>query len=342
MKKLLVLNNSDMDYSYGGISPFMKHMHPYLSKEYEVKYIVTPKWLIKIPGPNRLYYLLHVFFNKWQMKKYDFILSHTVEGSYVASFSKVPYAHIFHGNTNPVEYSRLFYGRWFVGLYNKMYDRIRNTAALLYTVGPTDNARIKKLYNPLNQNVAPLPISARKGFVFAGRLEIVKRVDLLIEIYSHLPELIQEQNPFYIIGYGSLENSLKRLVAEKGLENRVIFVGKVDNSLMMKTVANKKIMLMASITEGFPTAIAEAFSVGVPVVTTAVGDIGSIVKDCVNGRLLPVDFEVKDYVERVQSVLNNYELYSEEAFKSSAVFNGEIITKGVARDINSILITKEV
>ena len=337
MYKLLVLNTDDKECAYGGICPFMRNMHPYLSKSFIVDYLVLPERWKRLPGPVRFYYCIYLLFHLSKLSKFDFILSHAVEGSYFASFTKTPYAHIFHGNTNPVEFSRFFYGSWFVGVYNKMYDRIKKTASLLYTVGPTDNDRIKKLYNPLNQNVAPLPISERKGFVFAGRLEIVKRVDLLIEIYSQLPKPIQEQNPFYIIGYGTLESSLRRLVSEKGLEDRVIFVGKVENSLMMKTVADKKIMLMASITEGFPTAIAEAFSVGLPVVTTAVGDISSIVKDGVNGRLLQADFDINDYINSINSVLDDYTHFSDEAFETSSVFNSEIITKGVVKDIDSIL-----
>lgn len=337
-----MLNTSDMFYSYGGISPFMKYMHPYLEKAFSVDYIVTPNWLLKFPGPNRFYYLIYVFLHAWRMKKYDFILSHAVEGSYVASFVGVPYAHIFHGNSNPVEFSRFFYGKWFVKVFDKMYSRIEKTASIQYTVGSIRNQHQKKLYNPLEQNVPRVSTQSRSGFVFSGRLESVKRVDKLITLYSKLPNSIREENNFFIVGYGSLENDLKQIVDNLGLNEKVIFTGKVDNSLMMKTISDKRIMLMASMTEGFPTAIAEALSVGLPVISTDVGDIASVIINGKNGELLPLDFDDDDYIYKIQAILNDYDNYAENAYLSSTIFNSSRITADLINDINTIIQSKNI
>lgn len=336
-KKLLVLNTDDKECAYGGICPFMRNMHTYLNEDFYVDYLVLPEKYKRFPGPVRFYYLLYLLLHLKKLNKYDFILSHAVEGSYMASFLKTPFAHIFHGNTNPVEYSRFFYGKWFIGLYNMMYNRIERTADILYTVGPVTKKKIKKLYNPLIQNVPPLPTYERKGFVFAGRLEIVKRIDRLIEIYSKLPISIQKANPFYIIGFGTLEKELKQLVSKLGLDSHVVFVGKVDNSFMMRTLSDKRIMLMDSITEGFPTAIAEAFSVGIPVVTTDVGDIPSIVKDGYNGKLLSKDFIDDDYIEGIICIMKDYDSFSQNAYSTSSLFSSSAVTHGVIDDIISVI-----
>jgi glycosyltransferase involved in cell wall biosynthesis len=224
-------------------------------------------------------------------------------------------------------------------MYDRMFERINKTSALVYTVGPVRNERQRKLNNPICQDVEPLPIEKRRGFVFAGRLERMKNVDRLIRIYAKLSKEIRDENPFYIAGYGTQEQSLRDEVNElsKTEKLNVIFLGKVDNTMMLRTDANKRITIMASSTEGMPTAIAEAFSVGVPVVTTAVGDIPSVVKDRENGRLLPLDFKDEEYVAAIEDVLKHYEEYSKAAYEASKPFNRETITRMVINDIKQLI-----
>lgn len=336
-RMLLILNTDSKGYSYGGVCPFMRNMHQFLNEIFDVSYITLPESWRKIPGSVRVKYLIYLFLVRSRLKKGDFILSHGPEGSYVASFSGVPYAHIYHGNSNPMTISRFRFGKHFAKLWDKMFERIEKTAALIYTVGPARNSNHRKLYNPIEQNVQPLPIQKRFGFIFAGRLESMKNVDRLIKIYSKLPEEIRAENPFYIAGYGTQEDPLKTLTKQLGLEERVVFLGKIDNSEMLKIDADKKILLMASSTEGMPTAIAEAFSVGVPIVSTAVGDIPNVVVDGMSGRLLPLDYTDEQYIECVMDILGSYYKYSVEAYKTAASFNAKYITEGVVADITKLI-----
>lgn len=335
-----------MDYSYGGVCPFMRNMHPYLTEAFEVEYMVLPDSWKKIPGSTRIKYLVYLWLHRSRLKKYDFILAHGPEGGYIASFSGKPYSYVYHGNSNPMSISRFRIGKYFAKMYDKMFARIDATCPLVYTVGPPRNEKQKKLFNPLKQDVKPLPIEKRKGFIFAGRLEAMKNVDRLIRIYGLLSEDIRRENPFYIAGFGTQEENLKaaslQLPPVEGAvstENKanVVFLGKVDNTKMLETDADKKILLMASSTEGMPTAIAEAFSVGVPVISTAVGDIPSVLKDGIHGRLFSLDFKDEEYVDAIMDVLNNYEQYSNAAYSQAKLFNREVITKGVIRDITELL-----
>lgn len=337
MKKLLVLNTDPKDFSYGGVCPFMRNMHSFLSEAFDVEYITLPDSWRKIPGSTRVKYLIYLWINRTRLKECDFILSHGPEGSYIASFSGKPYSHIYHGNSNPMSISRYRIGKYFSKLYDKMYKRIDDTCPLVYSVGPLRNDRQKKLYNPLKQDVKPVAYDRRKGFIFAGRLESMKNVDRLITIYSKLPESVRENNPFYIAGYGTQKAALKRQVQEMRLTDQIIFLGKVDNTQMLKTDSDKRILIMASSTEGMPTAIAEAFSVGVPVISTSVGDIPSVVKDGENGFLLQLNFKDEDYIDAINKVLCDYDRFAESAYKSSYIFNDEKITKGVIDDINTLL-----
>ena len=339
-KKLLILNTDEMEYSYGGVCPFMRNMHPYFSKEFEVEYMTLPQSWKRLRGSIRVKYLIYMWLHRGKLKEADFILSHGPEGSFVASYSGVPYAHVYHGNSNPMSISRFRIGKYFARMYDRMFERIDRTSALIYTVGPVRSEKQKKLYNPLRQDVKPLPIEERRGFIFAGRLEAMKNVDRLIRIYISLPEEIKREHTFYIAGYGTQEQYLRNMVAEiereKGTQN-IEFLGKVENTKMMETDAGKRILLMASSTEGMPTAIAEAFSVGVPVVSTDVGDIASVVKSGENGELLPSDFKDEEYVEAIKRVMAGYADYAKAAYETSKMFDGERISYVVIEDIKGLI-----
>ena len=336
-KKLAVINSDSMYCTYGGVAPFMRNMDPFFKEVYEVSYYHLPDGnnLSKIPGRIRvMFMLLH---NRKELKKADFILSHVPEGSFVVSYFGVPYAHIYHGNSNPMVQPRFRFGKLFFFVFELFFKRIQKTASIEYTVGNVIGNR-KKLFNPV---VVPDNIerpAERCGFLFAGRLEKLKNIDRLIEIYSKLPDDVRSSNPFYIAGFGTQEDALKQLVRQKGLEEQIVFLGNLDNNDVIRKDFEVKALIMASSREGLPTAIAEALSTGTPVITTNPGDISSVIKNDYNGYIFPLDFNDDDYIESMLLVLANFDRLSAAARESSKVFSSELITRSVIEDINKIIL----
>lgn len=335
-KKLGVINSDSKEFSYGGVAPIMRNMHKYLCEEFDVEYFYLPDSWKKFPGLGRLKMMVYLFLHWNKLKSCDFILSHVPEGSYVASFTGVPYSHIYHGNDNPMSQSRYWFGKYFKFVFNIFFKRIEKTCPLKYTVGPVWDDK-KKLFNPIQHDVQQKPYDERSGFMFAGRLELIKNVDRLITIYSKLPKEIQDENNFFIAGFGTQEEKLKNLVANLQLTDKVHFLGNLPNEKLVETDSTKKILIMASTQEGLPTAIAEALSVGVPVISTNPGDIGIVLKNNYNGFIFPLDFEDEDYVKAIKTVLSDYDRFAKAAKQSSEIFNGETITKSVIKDINQVL-----
>jgi glycosyltransferase involved in cell wall biosynthesis len=332
MKTLAVINSDSMECSYGGVAPFMRNMHPYFANNFNVEYYYIPSNWNRVPIPGRIKIMLYLWIKRNRLKRCDFILSHIPEGSYVVSFFNVPYAHIFHGNDNPMTQSRYKIGKYFGPMFDYFFRRIEKTASLKYTVGPAFRDR-KKLFNPICHNFKPLNINQKSGFIFAGRLELIKNIDRLITIYSKLPIEIIRENHFYIAGYGTQEKALKELVSKIALNEYVHFLGNMPNLALIKEDQSKKILIMASTQEGLPTAIAEALSVGVPVITTNPGDIGLVIKNDYNGYIFPLEFSDEDYIAAIISVLNNYERFSMSALESSKVFEAKKITADIINDI---------
>lgn len=334
--KLGILNSSPLENSYGGTSPFMKNLNPFLKQPFDVSYITLPPFLHDLKFfPRRLTLTLFLILKIRSLKRYDVILSHVPEGSYIVSFTNTPLIHIFHGNFNAMSQSRFWYGKYFRVIFNLFEKRILKKAKLTYTVGK-ERPQVSKILNPIYHFVPIVPQKTRAGFIFIGRLEKIKNIDLIIKAYSLLDIGIINENPLYIVGDGSQEQFLKQIVTDLNLLEKVLFTGNITNDMAIEEISKKRILLMASSQEGLPMAIAESLSVGVPVISTDTGDISRVIKDGYNGFLLPIDFDLNTYVAKIKEVLNNYQGFAANALKSSEIFKAESIAKGLINDIQKV------
>lgn len=109
-----------------------------------------------------------------------------------------------------------------------------------------------------------------------GTLEILEAAGRLRD--SH------PQVRFTFIGGGEVEK-FRQLAAEKGLAERVRFVGVLDDLERTRRLHASDIFLLPSRAEGQPIALLEAMAAGLPVITTRVGSIPELVMP-ENGVLL--------------------------------------------------------
>ncbi|MCX7718140.1 MAG: glycosyltransferase, partial [Candidatus Sumerlaeaceae bacterium] len=89
-----------------------------------------------------------------------------------------------------------------------------------------------------------------------------------------------------IAGSGELEGPLRALQAQLGLESHVEFLGHLPDLAPLYRAAD--LFVMSSHLEGLCTSILDAMAAGVPVVATRAGGIPEIVRDGLNGLLVPV------------------------------------------------------
>ncbi len=331
--RLGIINSSPLNVSYGGVGPFIKNLDPFLRKNYDIHYItLSQRLLSNLIVPRRLLFILYLIVQRKKLFSYDMILSHVPEGSYIVSFTNIPLVHIFHGNFNPMSQSRYWYGKYFKFVFDLFEKRIIEKAVLKYTVG-VERPGIPKIFNPIYHSIEVKESSVRKGLIFAGRLEKIKNVDRIIRIYGQLPESIRHEHPLYIAGFGTQEVPLRMLVKDMQLQN-VIFLGHLNNEDLVECVSSKKVFVMASSQEGLPMAIAEALSVGVPVISTDTGDISRIIQTGYNGYLIPLEFSDNTYVQSVIDILHDYDRFAYNSYKSSDIFNAENVAKSLVEDMN--------
>lgn len=121
---------------------------------------------------------------------------------------------------------------------------------------------------------------------------VVGIVARLTEVKGHMQfieaaEIISRDNGdarFLIAGTGPMEAELKELAVKRGLGDRIVFTGFVDNIHEILNIID--INVISSFSEALCLSIIEGMCVGKPSVGTKVGGIPEVVRDGYNGLLV--------------------------------------------------------
>lgn len=92
---------------------------------------------------------------------------------------------------------------------------------------------------------------------------------------------------WYLIGYGGDEALIKQRITENGMEDYVILLGKKTNPYPYIKACD--IYVQPSRYEGSPVTVREAIALGKPVVVTSFPTVQSVIRDGIDGILVPMD-----------------------------------------------------
>ncbi|MGP3737728.1 glycosyltransferase family 4 protein (plasmid) [Streptomyces sp. GDS52] len=146
--------------------------------------------------------------------------------------------------------------------------------------------RVEALPNSVPDPELPPADGTAKLVIAAGRLVPVKRYDLIIEAFARVAAEYPEWQ-LRIYGKGEEQAGLRRLIESLGLWNNVFLMGAATP--MEAEWVKGSIGVAASNFEPFGMTIVEAMRCGLPVVSTDCPyGPGEIIKDGVDGRLVPV------------------------------------------------------
>jgi len=135
-------------------------------------------------------------------------------------------------------------------------------------------------------SAAPSQVPANARLVCVGRLCEQKGQLLLIDAV----EQIAKRTPGFellLAGDGPLRGVLEQRITGHGLCEKVRITGWLNNSDVRREVRAARALVLPSFAEGLPVVIMEALALGRPVLTTSVAGIPELVRDGVNGWLVP-------------------------------------------------------
>lgn len=138
---------------------------------------------------------------------------------------------------------------------------------------------------------------------FAGRMEKVKRIDLLL--FAHKQILFDfPETRLVLVGEGSEQDEWKSLTENLGISHTVIWAGfRTD---MPRIMAALDIYVVPSVNEGLSLSILEAMAAGLPVIATDVGGASEVIIDNLSGLLVyPGSYQI--LAKAISDLLENPE-----------------------------------
>ncbi len=122
------------------------------------------------------------------------------------------------------------------------------------------------------------------SLVFVGRLSAVKGIRVLFEAFHDALALHPDMS-LTLVGDGPDRQWLEQ--AAEPIKNSVTFTGVQAQDEVARTLADSDVLVLASFAEGVPVVLMEAMASGKPVIATQVAGVSELVKDNVNGLIVP-------------------------------------------------------
>lgn len=108
------------------------------------------------------------------------------------------------------------------------------------------------------------------SFVVCSQLIARKRIDGILKKFAAYLKKWDAAALLYIIGNGELEEELKALTKQYGIERNVIYTGRQSHEELLPRLAQARALLVNTIKDNNMVSIVESIAVGTPVVTTDV------------------------------------------------------------------------
>lgn len=341
-----------IDFDLGKEGNVTEHNIP---KEVNFYYIKTKKiskficWLRALGKKNKMFnlflYGFMIFFDFYfyhtkvkaflQRKKYDYTITfYQFLPTYLTKFSGTKHIIWLHGSVEHFfdGFTKLFiksYGRklnkydYIVSICHEMKEQVKE----YYPSIPEE--KLKMIYNPFlftdsiekSNDIASLSqqelnLLNDKYICTVTRIdEHQKDLTTLILAYEQLylnKEIVEK---LYIIGNGTSKAKLERIVKDKNLENKIIFLGiKLNVFIWMK---HAKIFILSSKFEGLPLALIEAMIVKTFIISSNFKTgAKELLQDGYCGDLFEIG-NVYELANKITHALNNSQYRKEKIINAS-------------------------
>jgi len=149
-------------------------------------------------------------------------------------------------------------------------------------------------FKPLAEGKSPTKTHLPEKYIFClSRVDTNKGYDLLLNAFARVCE--KYSDVYLVTGGGSAHPEprekevlamMDRIMQEKGITDKIIFVGHVEEHLMVPFYQNAQFFVMPSIFEPFGMTCQESMSCGIPVIASRYGGIRTVLTHEKDGLLI--------------------------------------------------------
>ena len=195
--------------------------------------------------------------------------------------------------------------------------------------GENEHTNVIYMPNFLEHYPQEIKTPREKTILAVGRLNPVKRFDLLVSLFAEVHRNYPEWK-LRIVGDGEDKAKLEALIAELDAGDYVTLTGRKDSAGVEQEMLRASIFAMTSSSEGFPFVLLEAQSCGLPVVAfdVRIGP-GFVVSENVNGFLAP-EGDNDCFIAKLKELMDSSELRAamgDKAVEHAAEVSAQEVSK---------------
>jgi D-inositol-3-phosphate glycosyltransferase len=221
-------------------------------------------------------------------------------------------------------------------------DLIRHYGASPETISVIPCGVNLELFQPMDKVTVKqeLGLDGGENILFVGRIEPLKGIDKLLMAMTYLKDKAK------LLVIGGDENShheierLQRLSQELGIEDSVIFLGRVKHEELPHFYNAADVCVIPSYYESFGLVMLESLACGTPVVATDVGGAMSVVRQGETGYVVKdnVPHRLAEKIALLLSRRNNGDGAASLIRASVAGFSWSNIARIVLRECQTLLV----
>jgi len=303
---------------------------------------VIRSFYLKMPGSEK--YNIHAWarrtlriYEKYekQFGRPDLILAHSVTwAAYAACLIKfkhsIPYVIVEHRSffVWSTEEARQMVKPFHIPFFELTYTHCEKLVLVsdslkkgIEAVVPSAMKRSMVIPNMIREDLFIPPKETRKSdpflFLWAGRLEHVKGVDLLLEAVKTLSDTTDLQFSVRLAGKGSLREELEQEAVNLGVSDQVFFLGRLSRAEMLKEMQEANCFILPTRYEAFGVVLIEAMATGLPLIATRSGGPDSIVTK-ENGLLVEPD-NPDELARAMKELIVNISSYSAKEIRAQTL-----------------------
>lgn len=326
-------------------------------KKYHCRWIEThqDKGLL-----TKMYYLVRgLILYLFLLPSYDLVHIHTSEP--VSAIRKLPFmalAKLWHKKT-VVHFHSFSPESTVHSKYRWAYNYLFAKADIVITISDfwrktvADEFRLLDkvivVYNPCTASVInksesysftdlSVTMSQKHSILYAGTVNARKGYADMIKAFA---KIAKQHSDWMIVfaGNGEIEHG-KQLAESLGIASQTLFLGWVVDDDKERAFRESTVFCLPSYAEGFPMAVLDAWSYGLPVITTPVGGIPDVAKDGEN-MLLFEPGDIDGLTRQMERMIIDKELrrnIAKESVKfAQTTFNSTTINKQIGKIYDDLL-----